>query len=220
MECISLQVAGDELVLWADHAIHWPNQAMLIVADIHLGRSQVHRDRGLFLPEGNDQRDLDRLAALLDRTNAKQLLVLGDLFHGQASVEPETLQRLKGWVDQQGVTLALVDGNHDRRSLRKQDIDFVERHGEPLEVGPFLMAHEPCEHPSLYPLCGHLHPGIRYRDGVGCAFRSKAFWLRQQHAILPAFGGTTSFVTLNRDRDDRIFACNGRNIQELAVQAK
>lgn len=191
----------------ADRAVYWQEEATLLLADVHLGRSQTLRSRGVFLPLGSDQADLDRISALVRHFSAREMVVLGDLFHASAGMTPDTLDLFEQWLAEVHIPLRLIEGNHDRHALRKCCPRGLERRSRAVKRFPFLLAHEPCTHPTLYPLCGHLHPGIRLEDKAGCSLKTKAYWFREKHALLPAFGSTTSLSPLTREAGDKVFVC-------------
>ena len=77
-------LAGERVELLADRALYWPAGETLFVADVHLGKAAAFRAGGIALPRGGTQADLARLAALLARTHARRLVVLGDFLHAAA----------------------------------------------------------------------------------------------------------------------------------------
>ena len=77
-------LAGERVELHAERALYWPAGATLFVADVHLGKAAAFRAGGIALPRGGTQADLARLAALLARTRARRLVVLGDFLHAAA----------------------------------------------------------------------------------------------------------------------------------------
>ncbi|OYV00284.1 MAG: hypothetical protein CFE26_24210, partial [Verrucomicrobiales bacterium VVV1] len=61
-----LQVT-DHPPLWlSDAPAALTSSRALIVADVHLGKSATFRAKGLPVPEGDNEHDLGRLAALID----------------------------------------------------------------------------------------------------------------------------------------------------------
>ena len=74
-------LAGERLELHPERAVHWPARRTLFVADVHLGKEHVFGRRGIPIPGGISAAQLARLAALVARTAAERLVVLGDLMH-------------------------------------------------------------------------------------------------------------------------------------------
>ncbi len=201
---------GQRLELYPDGALYWREGRMLLVADLHLGRSETHRSRSLFLPGGTDERDLQRLELVAGITQPEHIMILGDLFHARPALSPEVMHLLDAWLERAGVDVTLIEGNHDVSALRADTkTGRLKRVRGPVEARPFRLTHEPAENDERFGICGHLHPGIRLKDAVGCSLTSKAFWLRRNLLVLPAYGSTTAACALKRTRGDRVFACNG-----------
>ncbi len=95
-----------------------PDTGTLVVADLHLGKSAAFRARGLPVPEGDSSRDLERLAALVAETGARELVVAGDLFHNATGLTPEIHGVLAGFLERVAIPVSLVLGNHDRKVSR------------------------------------------------------------------------------------------------------
>jgi hypothetical protein len=62
-------------------------EGTLFVADVHLGKAAAFRAGGVGAAR-RDGNDLARLAALLARTGARRLVVLGDFLHAAADASP------------------------------------------------------------------------------------------------------------------------------------
>ena len=75
---LRVRIAGETVDLHAERALHWPTTQTLFVADVHLGKAAAFRAGGVPIPRGATAEDLARLNALIVRTRAKRLVVLGD----------------------------------------------------------------------------------------------------------------------------------------------
>lgn len=87
----------------------------LVVADVHLGKSATFRARGLAVPEGDTAQDLAALLRLARQHLPGRLVVNGDLFHAPAGITPELEAAVSAFVEELGVPLTLVTGNHDAK---------------------------------------------------------------------------------------------------------
>jgi DNA ligase-associated metallophosphoesterase len=156
------RIAGETVEFLAERALHWPRAKTLFVADVHLGKAAAFREGGVPMPRGATAGDLARLAALVQRTRATRLVVLGDLLHSAAGRVAALDAAFRRWRDAHpALEVTLVRGNHDSRAGDPPpawDVDVV---AEPHPLAPFLLCHEPQAPRTGYALCGHLHPGVR-----------------------------------------------------------
>nr|WP_267624947.1 metallophosphoesterase [Halobium salinum] len=159
-------------------------ETALVVADYHAGIEDALRyERGVEL-ESNAVTRRDRLLALLDRTDADRLVVLGDLGHRIGASRGDEREELDALVDAvtDRVPFTLVKGNHDggvadefgdRLDVRDGaghvvgDVAFVHGHTWPSE--DVLAASTVC--------MGHEHPAVKLTDSVGGS-RVEPAWLR------------------------------------------
>lgn len=201
-----VDVRGEQLMLDADRALFWPSAKLLMVADVHLGKAHLFRRAGLAIPSGSTARDLSRLTVLIERYQPERLLILGDLVHGPSAPDApwaEATRRWRhGWRE---LDVALIAGNHDRHfDARELGISVL---GSELVHAPFRFVHEPqsAQSDPLYWLSGHVHPGIRIKDGRR-HLRLAAFCFGQHGGLLPAFGGMTGLMMQALRKDQQIYA--------------
>jgi uncharacterized protein len=193
--------------LWlsAQRSIYWEEQKVLIVSDLHFGKTGHFRKSGIPVPQSVYKEDLQRLVSLLHYFKPEKLLVVGDFFHSHANME---LDWFKKWrEDFTFLKIILVRGNHDilKGSWYKEArIDVIEPE---LELPPFIFTHERCEdHQDLYTFCGHIHPGI-YLHGLGKqSLRLPCFYFGANHCIIPAFSKFTGTALIEPDPNENVFA--------------
>jgi uncharacterized protein len=193
--------------LWlsAQRSIYWEEEKVLIVSDLHFGKTGHFRKSGIPVPQSVYKEDLQRLVSLLHYFKPEKLLVVGDFFHSHANME---LDWFKKWrEDFTFLKIILVRGNHDilKGSWYKEArIDVIEPE---LELPPFIFTHERCEdHQDLYTFCGHIHPGI-YLHGLGKqSLRLPCFYFGANHCILPAFSKFTGTALIEPDPNENVFA--------------
>lgn len=204
---ISLDWAGETLELLGDKAIYWPRTGSLIIADPHFGKPSSFRSVGIPVPVGTTRSDLQRLNILLEQTAATRLIVLGDFFHDRTGQCDHTMGQLATWRQTHpDLRILIVMGNHDRHSSAppaEWNIDY-QRH--PVQEGPFLLCHEPCESECGKVLSGHIHPAISLHDGIGHSMRIPCFLFSQRYALLPAFGSFTGTANIRPTPGDKIYA--------------
>jgi DNA ligase-associated metallophosphoesterase len=219
MSDISLTLAGEQVYLLSERALYWPGASTLVVADLHWGKPALSATAGAPRPLATSSDDLARLDSALQRTSARRMVVLGDLFHAKAGrVASHTLAELRRWRSLAGnFEILLVRSNHDRHSgdpPRDLQINSVD---PPAFVPPFIFRHEPAESDGGYGLAGHIHPGLilvgrgLQRETLPC------FLVGKQRAIIPAFGSFTAFGTIDPIPDDRIFVVADDEVREVAA---
>jgi DNA ligase-associated metallophosphoesterase len=208
-------LCGEPVVLHPERALHWPSAGTLFVADVHLGKAASFRAGGVPLPRGSTQSDLGRLGALLARTRAGRLVVLGDFLHARAGRVAALDASFKAWrATHASVEMVLVRGNHDDRAGDPPPEWGVDVVTEPHLMAPFIACHMPMTPPTGYALCGHIHPGVFLR-GIADAQRLPCFVLGHKRAILPAFGSFTGLATVAAAPGERLVAVAGSRLFPL-----
>ena len=204
-ESLEVLLAGEPMRLLADRALYWPARRRLLLADLHLGKADTFRAAGIALPRGGTALDLARIAALVETTGAESLWVLGDMLHGR----PDLSSWRSAWdafrLRHPRLSIAVVDGNHDR-ALERAGLD-VERLGDAIHDGPFVLRHAPGRHARGHVVCGHLHPVLKLPGQP----RTPAFWLQDGCTVLPAFSAFTGGHPLSL-AGSRAVLCNGHDL--------
>jgi DNA ligase-associated metallophosphoesterase len=214
---VAVVAGGEQFVLRADRTLWIPGCRMLVVADLHLGKSAVFRRHGLPVPEGDTERDLERLSGAIAAQGAEQLLIAGDFFHAPAAQSQEVLALVRRWRSEHtGLAVRLVVGNHDRgRAMPPADLEFAVSE-ESHEAGGLRFVHDPGRAgPGAYAVAGHLHPAVRLRGGgrsVPC------FWLREAGLVLPGFGTFTGGARVRPGEGERVFAVADGMVVEVPVR--
>jgi DNA ligase-associated metallophosphoesterase len=219
---VILSVSETTLQLLPELAAFDPSTRTLFVADLHLGKAAAFRAAGVPLPDGSDAETLNVLSLLIRRVEARQLVILGDVFHDRLA-RRESLQRLlTEWLaEHRGLILTIVPGNHDRRIVWEEWFPdaVILAAGSPL--GTCAVYHHPPEEISenALALCGHLHPGISLsRKGVR-GVTTPCFRLRQNVLVLPAFGRFTGLSMVPRTGESRIFVSLRKTVVEVPASA-
>ncbi len=178
---------GHRLELLAERAVWDPQQGLLLVADLHLGKAEVLQSHGIPLPSDGDAATLNALLQLAHLHRPRQVVVLGDLIHGRLGLTVELRQKLLALPQLLGCPLRLIAGNHERGSW----LEGLEPECSQA-MGPLWLSHEPescCDHLNL---CGHIHPVALVGRGAE-RLRLPCFALdeRQDQLLLPSFGQLT-----------------------------
>ncbi len=178
----SFVFSGETLHALPSGALFWPDQRLLVVSDLHLGKSErLARRGGSLLPPYETRETLSRLDHDLDQTHATRVICLGDSFDDAAALSGlEEQDRL--WLLRliAGRDWTWITGNHDAGPL-----DIAGSHRETCRIGTLTFRHI-AEATDTAEVSGHYHPKARL---AGRAWR--CFLVDPRRIILPAFGAYT-----------------------------
>jgi uncharacterized protein len=190
-----LRIEGHELRLLPESVAWHATSHTLFVADLHLGKSATFRARGLPVPSGTTQDNLQRLATLARTHAAQRVVFLGDLLHSKHAQRAAAIAPLHAWrAAHAGLRCVLVRGNHDSHAGDPPPSLGFEIVDEPWPVAGAagLVA---CHHPQRVAagtvLAGHWHPAVTLRGPARDHQRLACFCLIDGLLVLPAFGAFT-----------------------------
>jgi DNA ligase-associated metallophosphoesterase len=215
---MNISVAGEKLDLLPEKAIFWPGENILILSDVHIGKSESYQALGVPLPSGAHYEDLEHIERLLAQTGVAKVYILGDLIHHKTSWTPQIQQDLADFFQRhRDVEWTLLIGNHERGSIA-----FLEKLPLRLisgdhEHGPFLFSHghdSGYQNSALFLIQGHIHPVVRLSQGA-IRLRLPCFVMDLQRLILPAFGVLTGGYEMHPARGRRIFALTPESVFEV-----
>jgi DNA ligase-associated metallophosphoesterase len=195
---------GQHFWLSGEKAIFWEEQGILLLSDLHLGKSGHFRKEGIAVPNAVMKEDMQRLLFLLQHFRPKKLVVVGDFFHSHANKELELFLRWRADIGYQEIVL--IRGNHDILKAawyRDANIEVVEGC---MRIGDFCLAHDPADaSPDTYTFCGHVHPGVVLNGLARQSLRLPCFYFGRNYCILPAFGKFTGLATVRPEDDETVF---------------
>jgi len=183
----AIVVNGGVLVGDCAGALYWPQEGLLVVADLHLEKGSSFARRGMLLPPYDTSETLARLAQLILRYAPRCVIALGDSFHdgdgparlcAQDRAALAALQRGREWV--------WIAGNHDPDEADGIGGTFAAT----LSVGPLFFRHEPSRNAPEGEIAGHLHPVARVAQR-GRAVIRRCFATDGKRMVMPAFGAYT-----------------------------
>ena len=210
---LPISYAGHTVWLLPEHALWWPQERVLFIADLHLGKAATYRALGQPVPSGTTLENLRRVSELIAHYQPIQLIFLGDFLHALQARTASVLNQLKVWRQSHAdVNCVLVRGNHDSRAgdpPPELNISVVD---EPYLLGPFAACHYPQLHATHAVLAGHLHPAMQLQGMGRDRLRLSCFVVEERSAILPAFGEFTGGFTVEPQLGVLLFAVGGGTV--------
>jgi uncharacterized protein len=218
---LTLEVAGNTLMLMPEKVAFLPEFDTLLVADAHIGKATSFRQLGVPVPSGTTEETLSVLTRLIHRLDAKRVIFLGDFLHSARSLAPDTLASVMRWRELHGaVELTLVRGNHDDRAGDPPAALDIQPFDEPLALRGLALAHHPRPVAGAFVLAGHLHPCISIGGRAHDWHRLPCFWFSPRVGVLPAFGAFTGMQAIRVRQGERVFAAAPDRVFELLPKAK
>lgn len=192
-------------------ACYWIEQDVILLADVHLGKSAHFRKHGMAIPSTADDGEYDKLTQLITEFQPSRLWFLGDLFHSYQNTEWHFFEQ---WVRSQEIEIALVMGNHDIISRVKFE-ELGMKTYDSIDMGGIFLTHHPQEIDHRFNIAGHIHPSVQLR-GVGRQkVKLPCFFCSETGMILPAFGDFTGTYSLQPKKGNRIFVIADDEVVEL-----
>lgn len=194
---VPLSFADQEFFLTDSHALFWPRENALLVADLHLEKASYYAKHGQMLPPYDSRETLERLALAIRETGARRVFTLGDNFHdagGAARLEPHAagmlaaLTRATDWV--------WITGNHDAQIGEGSAKNVAGGTlAEELEVAGMILRHQARPGETRPEFSGHYHPRLQITVRQRHIRRPCAVVSRDAagsgRMIMPAFGALT-----------------------------
>ncbi|WP_145107305.1 ligase-associated DNA damage response endonuclease PdeM [Cereibacter sediminicola] len=173
-------LADARLVALPSGALWWPEERLLCVSDLHLGKAErMARRGGTLLPPYETQATLTRLTSDLEATGAARVLCLGDSFDdAEAAGALAGAQRLWLMRLMAGREWIWILGNHDPAPT-----DCGGSYRAEITLGPLTFRHIAAGEAEV---SGHYHPK--------CTLAGRArpcFLTDGRRLILPAYGAYT-----------------------------
>jgi DNA ligase-associated metallophosphoesterase len=198
MNSVDLPFLGETLTALPSGALYWAAERMLVVSDLHLGKSErIARLGGALLPPYDTVETLSRLASDIGATGPRTVICLGDSFDDLKASEAlddtarATIARL-----QAGRRWLWIEGNHD-----PGPVDLGGEHLVALNHGPLTFRHVALARSAPGEVSGHYHPKARLsRTSRPC------FMADEGRLILPAYGCYTGGLDWTAPVLRRLFA--------------
>ena len=186
MNGVDFTLAGTTLTALGSGALWWRERQLLVVSDLHLGKSErMARRGGPALPPYETRDTLIRLENDLQKTSAETVVCLGDSFDDRAAADSlNEEERL--WIArlQAGRRWVWIEGNHDPGPIALGGTHLAELPLPPLSFRHIAKPGKSGE------VSGHYHPKVRVQTRLRAISRP-AFLFDSDRVILPAFGTYT-----------------------------
>ncbi|MCL3880833.1 ligase-associated DNA damage response endonuclease PdeM [Marivita sp. GX14005] len=208
MNCLEFQFCGETLLALGKGALFWPSESLLVVSDLHFGKSaRVARFGGAQLPPYETRETVARLASDLASTGAKRVICLGDSF--DAAPMQHTLpdaDRLSLVALQAGREWIWIEGNHD-----PGPVSLGGAHMSGVSLGPLHFSHIAAASHTRGEVSGHYHPKITV-DLRGRRLTRPCFLFDQTRLLLPAYGAFTGGLACTDPAITRLFPAGAEAI--------
>ncbi len=194
-------------------ALYWADQGVLVVSDLHLGKSErIARRSGVLLPPYEVTETLSRLDADIATTAPRLVICLGDSFDDLEAADLAEDHAL--WLTRlmAGRRWVWIEGNHD-----PGPVDLGGEHRTELTLGPLTFRHIALLG-ATGEVSGHYHPKMRVAGQS-----RRCFLLDGARVILPAFGTYTgglssdSLAFSGLMEDDAIAILTGRKALPVPI---
>lgn len=187
MNTLEFYFRSETLHALSTGALYWPSKELLVVSDLHLGKSaRAARFGGAQLPPYETTETLTRLSLDLETTKARRVICLGDSFDAptlQTALPDSDLLTLT--TLQAGLDWVWIEGNHD-----PGPVQLGGTHRRSLMVGPLNFRHIAKTSPTPGEVTGHYHPKATL-SLRGRALTRPCFLFDNTRLILPAYGAFT-----------------------------
>jgi uncharacterized protein len=211
MNGFDFTLAGAMLTLLPSGALHWSTEAMLVVSDLHLGKSERQaRRNGMLLPPYETRETLARLDADIAATAARTVLCLGDSFDDIEAAEMLNDEDMT-WLTRlmAGRRWLWIEGNHDPGPLALGGSHLAWHRAGPLSFRHIAVPGAAGE------ISGHYHPKARI-TARGESLTRPCLLVDDTRAILPAYGTYTGGLSCT---DPTLLALMGSGARAVLLGA-
>ena len=181
MRSYSFTLGPAQLVALPSGGLHWPDQRLLIVSDLHFGKAErLARRGGSLLPPYENRATLQKLDQDIEATSPAHVLCLGDSFDDLTAADhiPED-DRL--WLTRlmAGRAWTWLEGNHDAGPVELGGSHRAEFVLDGLAFRHIATGQTP-------EISGHYHPKASLPGRA-----APCFLIDSTRVIMPAFGAYT-----------------------------
>jgi uncharacterized protein len=199
----------NDFILNCNRTIFWEQEKILILSDLHLGKTGHFRKSGIAVPAAVMKEDMQRLVSSIQFYKPALVVIVGDLFHSVQNKEHELF--LKWRNDMLHVPMLLVKGNHDIVPDKWYADANITTEKKMWRKNNFVFVHDVEDiqkediNDTDYFFSGHIHPAVTMR-GIGKqSLRFPCFYFTKIYAVLPAFGKFTGTYLIEPSVKEKAF---------------
>jgi DNA ligase-associated metallophosphoesterase len=187
LNTLALSWHGIALQLDLEGALFWPEERLLVAADLHLEKGSSYASSAArLLPPYDSAQTVARLERLIAHYQPMRVIALGDSFHdrrGAARLDGEIAERIRTLSDR--VDWIWIHGNHDPLPPRQ----LGGRGAVEIAIGALVFRHDAHQERMSEggEVIGHYHP-VASVSTRGRSFRRRCFAIASHRLLLPAFG--------------------------------
>ena len=195
MSGYEFSLTGVKLLATPSGALYLPEDGIVVVSDLHLGKAnRIARREGRLTPPYETMETLTRLADVLTQFSPRVVICLGDSFDDDYAASQfnedertfiSSLMAGRRWI--------WIAGNHDPAPT-----EFGGAHLAEHVVGPLVFRHI-AQAGAAGEISGHFHPKVRMRGRRPC------FVVDDSRVIMPAFGVYTGGMLVTDPVFDDLF---------------
>jgi DNA ligase-associated metallophosphoesterase len=204
-----------KLFLCSNKTVYIPKLNILVLTDLHLGKTSHLRKNAIPIPSFSKNKDLETLQTILSCKKKYKVIFLGDIFHSEINAEWYAFKKILKLNSHH--VYHLVEGNHDVLHRYEYKSANIYVHKNYLAIEDFLFSHEPIKdlNHQFLNICGHIHPGCLLIDKAKNTIKLSCFYYQDNCLILPAFGILTGLKILPKPKNGKVFPIFRNKIYEL-----
>ncbi|NCX95300.1 MAG: ligase-associated DNA damage response endonuclease PdeM [Chitinophagia bacterium] len=211
---LDLEIQNIHFKLLTQRALYLPDEELLVIADLHLGKRSQNKKNGVLMPITTQDTDYSRLDSLLSEIMPAKVLFLGDLLNSKVNNDAAKLAKVL-WKHQH-ISFELVRGNNDiidDTQYRKIGIKVVHQ----FWLKKIHFTHEPYESKvnGVFNVAGYMHPGYVLRGSGTQEVTLPIFYYTPVHLIMPSFGATSGLFLMRKTGKSSIFLVSQKEITTL-----
>ena len=203
-----------------ERCLFWEEKNTLIIADMHLGKSDNNKKSGIVISQSIYKDNFQRLIAQLYFFKADRLIISGSLTHSTSNKEIDLF--IKWRKDFSSLHIDLVKGHHDILADNWYAEAKINVSSWKLPEPPFVFLNDSKaekklseEEKKLYRFTGHNNPGITIKVKGKKALQFPCFYFTTENCVLPSFSRFTGAFKVKPEKGEIVFAMVENTIMQL-----
>ncbi len=209
-------VLQNSFLLSPSRVIFWEEEKILILSDLHFGKSGHFRKAGIAIPQNILQEDIIRFLDQVQYFKPLKIIIVGDLFHSNNNKEHLLFLKLRQQILQ--IEVHLIMGNHDILQQKFYEEARICVHQKVLKINNFIFAHDISDltlEADKYYFSGHIHPSIIIKGLGKQQIVLPCFYFKKAYAVLPAFGKFTGNYIIKPNKSETVFSITHNKIIKM-----